>query len=262
MDGLVVELALPGSVGRGDLVLGEVTVRNDGGSQLTVSSWLGLAEGDLWVRVRDPAGRDRTVHGRYQLDVLPQEVALGTGRAIARGMQLSVTSDPRTFDQPGMYVLHVVYAPGATLPPVESAAHQLVVEQAGGQHQRDAATLLDPSVIGDALALGHVDPGSPAAAALERVATDQPSRLAGALGRILLAASAARDGAQPAWDTVFGGLDPGLVARLVTAVQPPAGSRDDPLIRAALDDVTAKDAGPAGTRAAAMLTGTPFPARA
>jgi hypothetical protein len=260
MSGLTVELSLPSSVEGGGLVVGEVTVRN-AGPPATVSAWLGLAEGDLWLRVDDPAGRTRTVHGRYQLDVLPHEVTLADGEAIARGLQLA-SCDVPLFDQPGSYRLRSVYAPGVGMPEVESPVVTLTVHPAREPDDRAIAELVGTDGIGDALAMGHLDTGTPAAAALERLAADHADHAEAAVARLLLAGTAARDGAEPDWSAAFDGLRPDELARLVTALQPPATTADDPLTQAACRHLAAADASPAATRATAILLGRPFPAAA
>ena len=262
MEELTIGLALPGSIEAGGLIVGEVTVRNGGAEPVIVSSWLGLAEGDLWLDALDPSGRSRTVHGRYQLDVLPQEVTLGGGQAIARGVQLSATSDPRLFEQPGTYRLRAVYAPGVTHPKVESDQVALVVEPAHTPTQRSVADLLAPEAVLDALAFGHADAGSPAAANLETIAKEHPDRLEALAARILLTASAARDGTDVGWGAAFVNVEPALLARLSTALLPPADAADDPLTVAAISHLAALDDGPAQVRALAMLRSEPFTATA
>jgi hypothetical protein len=260
MADLVVELTLPPRFVIGDLLVGDVAVRNVGTSAITVSAWLGLNEGDLWVIVRDPSGRDHTLHGRHVLDVLPREATLTAGQAIARGLQLSITSDPGAIMQPGVYRVTAVYAPGPGLPTVSSNDQTLVVEQARAGAERGAAAQADPAIVADAVALGDVDPGSAAGIALEGLASGSDDRAAPAVARVVLAAAAARRGADPAWDEAFRGMDPLEVARLATALQPPAVARDDPLLRAAIRYVAALDATPQRERAIAMLEGAAFQA--
>lgn len=262
MTDLTIELALPASIEAGGLVVGEVAVRNGGTEPVTLSSWLGLAEGDLWLAGHDPAGRSHTMYGRYQLDVLPQEVTLDGGQAIARGVQLSATSEPRLFDQPGTYRLRAVYAPGVAHPQVESDGVELIVEPARTPTQRSVADLLAPEAVLDALAFGHVDAGSPAAVNLETIAKEHPDRLEALASRILLTASTARDGIDVDWAAAFGNVEPVLLARLSTALLPPADAADDPLTAAALSHLAALDDGPAKVRAIAMLRGEPFTAHA
>jgi hypothetical protein len=258
MDELTVELVLPSSVDAGGLVVGEVVVRNGGTEPVVVSSWLGLAEGDLWLHVKDPAGASHPVYGRYQLDVLPREVTLGGGQAIARGVQLTATSEPRPFVQPGTYRLRAVYAPGATSPTVESDEVAVVVEPASTAAQRAVADLLAPEAVHDALAFGHVDASSEAAGNLETIAREHPERLEAVAARIVLAASAARDGSDVRWDVAFAETGLAVLARVATALLPPAAAAADPLTVAAVGHVAAQAAGPAQRRAIAMLQGEPF----
>jgi hypothetical protein len=255
---LTVELALPESIEAGALVVGEVAVRNVGTEPIVASSWLGLAEGDLWLQAQDPAGRSHTVYGRYQLDVLPREATLHRGQAIARGLQLTATSEPRLFEQPGVYRLRATYTPGVAIPQVESDEIQLVVEPARTLPQRAVAELLAPEAVHDALAFGHVDAGSAAAANLAAIAREHPDRLEAVAARILLTASAARDGTDVGWGAAFADIAPALLARLSTALLPPADAADDPLKVAAAGHLAALGEGPDQVRASAMLRGEPF----
>src|SRR5262245_37756715 len=97
MPELSVTFETPATITRGEFVCAVVRVRNDGKSPVEVSGRLNLFEGDLRLRLTEPGGRARKVHGAYQVDSPPRPVELGAGERLEAGVNVFFTSAGLTF---------------------------------------------------------------------------------------------------------------------------------------------------------------------
>ncbi len=242
-DGLTIELGLPDAAELGDVVVAQVTVANRGEAPLDVSGRLHPAEGDLAFVVGGPYGEERTVWGRYPLDVPPRRVALEPGQALAAGVAVLLAGEEAggAFDQPGVYRVSARYSPGPGLPDVVSEPRRLVLTLS----RRDAAPMAD------AFALGDVDPGSADDAALVE---------GGAVAALISAASAARrGGGSEDLRSLVSGLPEDEAGWLVTAALPPAAAEDDPLVVVVREVFAGRDS-PGAQRAVQMVQRAPVSA--
>ena len=104
--GLQLELELPEQVARGEFVAATVTLTNTGDQPRQVSAALNLAEGDLWLSLRTPAGKPVDVRDVVIACGPRRLVELEPGGSITGQIELLYTSSGVTFDQPGRYRLH------------------------------------------------------------------------------------------------------------------------------------------------------------
>ncbi|MGH2723668.1 MAG: hypothetical protein ACRDI0_05280 [Actinomycetota bacterium] len=258
--GIAILLDVPREVIRGHLVVARLTVANAGTEPRTMSVRLHLAEGDVALDVSDPTGRTRRLAGRYQVDSPPRDVEVPPGAAVGAGVDLLGTDAGRLFDRPGIHRVSPIYHPSVREEPVRGPASEVAVRGGLQEDERSVTDLLDPAVVGEALALGDVDPGSPAARALEEVAGLAPGSPGAAVAALVVAAGAARRGrGTDRLREVLEGLPDDSVGWVVTAALPPAADPADPLVAVSLEVLAGRDTPGAG-RSRAMVQGLPFPA--
>lgn len=257
---LQVDLELPREVARGQLVIAQVKVANVGQERRTVSARLHPAEGDISFVVDDPAGRSRRLLGRHQVDSPLRTVELAPGEAVAAGVNLMATDAAAVFEQPGVYRVRALFHPSVREPQVSSPRRELMVRTSRREQDRVVSDLLDPTVVGPALAIGDVDPGTTEYTALREAAAVAAEEPAGAVAALVVAASdARRGGGVEELRRLLAGLDEETLGWLVTAALPPAAGEDDPLASAALAVLEAADS-PQSARALRMIRGEPIPA--
>jgi hypothetical protein len=112
-------------------------------------------------------------------------------------------------------------------------------------------------VVGDALALGDADLGSPAMKALEAVTALTPDSPEGILAGLISAASTARRDRDECLRTRVATLDVDTLMWIATAAMPPAVEPTDPLPTVCLDRLVGLDTAQ-GACGRAMLRGEPF----
>ncbi len=107
-------LSVPERSGTDEVLVGLVTLVNDGADPVSVNARLNLAEGDLGVLVTGPAGPVQA-GWPWPADSGLREVTLGPGEALESGVLLlsTATSQP-LFPTPGSYTLVASYAVSPT----------------------------------------------------------------------------------------------------------------------------------------------------
>jgi len=185
---MTVTFDAPAAITRGEFVCAVVRVDNAGASATEVSGRLNLFEGDVRVRLTDPSGRARRVHGAYQVDSAPRKVTLGPGERLEAGVNLYFTSAGVTFAEPGEYTLQFEYDPSVTSGTVVSDARPLVVHEASKAEERSLAGLTIDPAVGRAVAMVEASPNDEAWDRLERLAKSFPRRQEGWIARLVLAA--------------------------------------------------------------------------
>ncbi len=244
--GLSLELELPEQVQRGEFVAATVTLTNTGDQPRRVTAALNLAEGDLWLSLRNPAG-DRVDVRDVVIACGPRRlVELEAGGSISGQLELLYTSSGVTFDQPGRYVLHAELdaseLPGEI---VRSAPAEVLVRPAATEPERALERLATGRDVGLAFALGDYGAAPAARDKLVTLMDDFGDSITGAASAMVIVNSAARplrdvraatvvraaedDLAARALEVALGGRDAATVARLAAAVVSPV-EPDPPLI--------------------------------
>jgi hypothetical protein len=234
--GLRLALTVPERSGLGEVLVGLVTLTNEGGDAVDVNGRFTLAEGDLDVTVTGAGGTSRA-GWPWPADSGARTVTLRPGESLETGVLLLCDASSRPlFPAAGRYTLVAGYlvAPGVT---VTSEQVTVARTEPTTDHARDARrVLLDRDVIQSLAAAGTLGAAGPALADLAAHGTGETALLATLAGGV------------QALDAV-GAADPLTAATAVTAVLLPGDDRRD-AVGAQLD--LARDA-----RADAMIRAVP-----
>ena len=254
--GLRLELELPEQVQRGEFVAATVTLTNTGDRPRQVSAALNLAEGDMWLSLRTPAG-DRVDVRDVVIACGPRRlVELEPGGSISGQLELLYTSRGVTFDQPGRYVLHAELDasehPGEI---VRSAPAEVLVRPAASEPERRLERLATGDDVGLAFALGDYGAAPEARDKLVSLMDDFGETDTGAASAMVIANSAGRplrdvraatvasgpedDVVDRALEVALSGRDAASVARMAAAVVSPV-EPDPPLIAQVRKRISAK----------------------
>jgi hypothetical protein len=259
MPELSVTFETPATITRGEFVCAVVRVQNDGKSPAEVSGRLNLFEGDLRLRLKEPGGRTRKVHGAYQVDSPSRPVELGAGERLESGVNVFFTSAGLTLAEPGEYGVQVEYDPSVRVPTLVSDERPLVVhEPARDDALRLAQLTLDPGV-GRAVAMVEVG-SEDVRTRLERVATSFPKRPEAWVARLVLAAQDKDSAvADSTWTNAWPRADLIELAHWISALGTPASARGRRLAQAFTAWLDRSDAaGRSRARALAIVTARPF----
>jgi hypothetical protein len=223
---ITLTVVAPAAITRGEFVCAVVRVENTGTSATEVSGRLNLFEGDVRVRLTDPSGRARRIHGAYQVDSAPRRITLGPGERLEAGVNLFFTSAGITFAEPGEYTLQFEYDPSVTSGTVVSDAVPLVVHETSKAEERTLAELTINPAVGRAVAMVEASSKDEAWDRLERLATSFPTRQEGWIARLVLAAqSQASAAADDTFSTPWPKANLVELAHWISALATPASSR-------------------------------------
>jgi hypothetical protein len=235
--GLALTLSVPGRAGLDEVLVGLVTLRNDGDRPLTTSARLTLAE-DLAVLVTGPDGRTSAAGWPWPVDSGARSVDLAPTAQLDAGVLLLCTaSSMPLFPVAGRYTLVAELRPFASDALVSAPVDVLRTEPSGDAAVDRQRALLDRTVI-QSLVSASALPG--ASAALEDLANSGTGTAS------LLAQLAA--GTPPTTRDLA--PDPLWRAAALSAVLFPGDPRRVPT--AATTDRSADD------RVAALLEGRPY----
>lgn len=216
--GLRLVLAVPERCGLDEVLVGRVSLVNDGPEPVEVNGRLTLAEGDLAVTVRGPAG-DLEAGWPWPADAGPRTAELAPGSALETGvLLLSTSTSAPLFPSAGHYTLVARYdagCPGAQEVPLTSAPVGVTrTEPTTDPGRSDRRALLDRDVIQSVAAGGTMGAAGPALADLAARGTGTTALLAG------LATGSSRPG------TGSGGRATGSSGP-VTGLLPPTGEAEE-----------------------------------
>jgi hypothetical protein len=183
---LSVELSVPKTLTRGDVLVASVRILNRSAQSVSVSARLNLFEGDFRVRLQAPDGKFLNLQGTLTMDSAPNRISLKPGESFVAPVQLHYTNRGFAFSEPGTYTLIAEYHPDPreSEPAVSEPVEITVKAERDAQDEELSAMTLNPA-FGRALASGDAGGDPEGISLLKQVAEAFPRTIAGQLASLV-----------------------------------------------------------------------------